>query len=320
MLHPPCDLFWSQLSAAEQQRLTLHCTDWNEFQQLQRITSAKSAFGDTLAPVAINQALLFWPKSKSLARYLMMQLASRLSQPVDLYLVGENRSGVQSGIKQLPKSWGSVTKLDSARRCSLYRVQATPLDTEAHQPGAFELEFANTQLQIATLPGVFSEQHLDEGTALLLASLQQSPTRATEIADIGCGCGVIASCLLAEQPSRQLTLCDVNAMALAAARQTLQLNQQQAKVIASDLCAELADNSFDLIISNPPFHPGQQQSQDTGLAHQLIAQAHQKLKRGGELRIVANRFLAYPDQIAKIFTDFKVLMETNRFKVYSAVK
>lgn len=50
---------------------------------------------------------------------------------------------------------------------------------------------------------------------------------------------------------------------------------------------------------------------------ELIQQAKWHLTAGGELRIVANAFLPYPDLLAQHFSKFEVLAQTTKFKVYS---
>ena len=54
-----------------------------------------------------------------------------------------------------------------------------------------------------------------------------------------------------------------------------------------------------MIISNPPFHDGMQTSLDA--AQTLIRGAVRHLNSGGELRIVANAFLPYPDVLDETF-------------------
>ncbi|STM19411.1 ribosomal RNA small subunit methyltransferase C [Escherichia coli] len=72
-----------------------------------------------------------------------------------------------------------------------------------------------------------------------------------------------------------------------------------------------------MIISNPPFHDGMQTSLDA--AQTLIRGAVRHLNSGGELRIVANAFLPYPDVLDETFGFHEVIAQTGRFKVYRAI-
>ena len=87
-------------------------------------------------------------------------------------------------------------------------------------------------------------------------------------------------------------------------------------MFASNVFSDVSGR-FDLIISNPPFHDGLQTSLDA--AHTLIRGAVKHLNSGGELRIVANAFLPYPQVLDETFGNHEVLAQTGRFKVYRAV-
>ncbi len=54
-------------------------------------------------------------------------------------------------------------------------------------------------------------------------------------------------------------------------------------------------------------------------AQTLIRSAVLHLNIGGELRIVANAFLPYPNVLDETFGNHEVLAQTGRFKVYRAV-
>ncbi|HCC10430.1 MAG TPA: 16S rRNA (guanine(1207)-N(2))-methyltransferase, partial [Atlantibacter hermannii] len=112
------------------------------------------------------------------------------------------------------------------------------------------------------------------------------------------------------------TLTDVGASAVEAAKATLAANGIEGQVLASNVYSDV-NGRFDMIISNPPFHDGMQTSLDA--AQQLIRGAVRHLNIGGELRIVANAFLPYPNVLDEAFGNHEVLAQTGRFKVYRAV-
>lgn len=117
-------------------------------------------------------------------------------------------------------------------------------------------------------------------------------------------------------PKIRLTLCDVSAPAVEASRATLATNGVEGEVFASNVFSEVKGR-FDMIISNPPFHDGMQTSLDA--AQTLIRGAVRHLNSGGELRIVANAFLPYPDVLDETFGFHEVIAQTGRFKVYRAI-
>ena len=74
-----------------------------------------------------------------------------------------------------------------------------------------------------------------------------------------------------------------------------------------------ADEYFDLVLCNPPFHMGQQQ--DTSIAERLFSQAHRALRGGGELWVVGNRHLSYHIKLKKRFGNAEVAAANRKFVV-----
>ncbi|EOV8971345.1 16S rRNA (guanine(1207)-N(2))-methyltransferase RsmC [Cronobacter turicensis] len=262
--------------------------------------------------VADSDTLIYyWPKNKPEAQFQLMNLLSLLPVGTDIFVVGENRSGVRSAEAML-EAYCPLNKIDSARRCGLYhgRLEKQPEFNADGWWGEYQVD----ELTIKTLPGVFSRDGLDVGSDLLLSTL--SPHTKGKVLDVGCGTGVLAAVLASHSPKVRLTLCDVSAPAVEASRATLAANGFEGEVIASNVFSEIKGR-FDMIISNPPFHDGMETSFEA--AQTLIRSAVRHLNIGGELRIVANAFLPYPNVLDENFGNHEVLAQTGRFKVYRAV-
>ncbi|CCJ91233.1 16S rRNA (guanine(1207)-N(2))-methyltransferase RsmC [Cronobacter turicensis] len=262
--------------------------------------------------VADSDTLIYyWPKNKPEAQFQLMNLLSLLPVGTDIFVVGENRSGVRSAEAML-EAYCPLNKIDSARRCGLYhgRLEKQPEFNADGWWGEYQVD----ELTIKTLPGVFSRDGLDVGSDLLLSTL--SPHTKGKVLDVGCGTGVLAAALASHSPKVRLTLCDVSAPAVEASRATLAANGFEGEVIASNVFSEIKGR-FDMIISNPPFHDGMETSFEA--AQTLIRSAVRHLNIGGELRIVANAFLPYPNVLDETFGNHEVLAQTGRFKVYRAV-
>jgi 16S rRNA (guanine1207-N2)-methyltransferase len=255
--------------------------------------------------------IYYWPKNKPEAQFQLMNILSLLPVGTDVFVVGENRSGVRSA-EQMLAEYCPLNKIDSARRCGLYhgRLEKQP----TFDANAYWGEYAHDALTIKTLPGVFSRDGLDVGSQLLLSTL--TPHTKGKVLDVGCGAGVLAVSLASHSPKVRLTLCDVGAAAVEASKATLAANGIEGEVIASNVFSEI-NGRFDMIISNPPFHDGLQTSLDA--AQTLIRGAVRHLNSGGELRIVANAFLPYPKVLDETFGFHEVIAQTGRFKVYRAI-
>ena len=83
----------------------------------------------------------------------------------------------------------------------------------------------------------------------------RSPTDSLRIADVGTGSGCIALALAKQLPKAEIHATDISPSALEIARINAARNQLDTRVYfrETDLLAGFADNSFDFIVSNPPY-------------------------------------------------------------------
>lgn len=262
-------------------------------------------------PEAPPGAVLFWPKAHALGEWWLLWLCAVLPPGTPLQLVGENQGGIKRVLKSLAALGLGCRKLDSARRCALY---ATRLDRVGLDPELAWTTFEAEGLTLASHPGVFGHGKLDDGTRLLLETLASRPSVLGEALDMGCGDGILTAWLA--RRGERVTGVDVNGFAVEATWRTLAANGMMGEALASDVYSALAGRRFDLIVSNPPFH--QERAIDYGPAARLILEAPTHLRPGGELRLVANAFLPYPDLLERAFGGFEVLADDRRFRVYRA--
>ncbi|MGR2739656.1 methyltransferase [Billgrantia sp. Q4P2] len=259
-------------------------------------------------------AVLFWPKSHALGEWWLLWLCANLPPGTPLQLVGENQGGIKRVLKVLAALGLGCRKRDSARRCILFE---TRLGNVGIDPDAAWTTFEAEGLWLASHPGVFGHGKLDDGTRLLLDQLERhlpGPERAQDVLDMGCGDGILAAWLA--RRGHTVTAVDVNAFAVEATRRTLAANGLEGQALASDVYSALAGQRFGTIVSNPPFH--QERSIDYGPAGRLIREASGHLLPGGEIWLVANAFLPYPDLLQNAFGSFEIQADDRRFRVYRA--
>lgn len=284
--------------------------------------AAAQHFGASL-PADLNgatAALLWLPKEKPLADYLLHAIASSLPQGSEVWLVGENRGGIKSIDKLLGEYYAATQKVAIGNHSLLlstsiqaaapaFAMSAYLLEQQLPQPGF------DQPLRLHSLPGVFAYPSIDDGSAMLLQHLPH--WKHGSVLDFACGHGVLGAWLNRASPALKVSYLDVSAMALAAAEATLNSNNLTGTLIASDgLQSDLP--RYDYIVSHPPFHTGLATDYKIGAA--FLKQAAMHLTSSGELWLVANRFLPWPELISASFGHCERVVQDNRFAVYKAVR
>jgi 16S rRNA (guanine1207-N2)-methyltransferase len=160
---------------------------------------------------------------------------------------------------------------------------------------------------------VFSWDRPDPGSQQLLAAL---PPLAGRGADLGCGLGVLARGALAAGGVTRLELVDIDRRAIAAA----QRNVEDPRAIFHWADARVAPDlsGLDFVVMNPPFHD--RGVEDKELGQGFIRRAHQILRPGGTVWLVANRHLPYEAVLSGLFARVTPRGEGAGFKIYEARK
>lgn len=310
------DLFCLEL-AKHCESVSIFTTHYGYHQQFEQHAHINSYFGAQLeAETSADMLLLYWPKAKAEAEYLLAMLMDKLGENTEICVVGENRSGVKS-IEKMFAQYGIIKKYDSARRCSFYwgqtNTQAKPFELSQWYK-TYPLTVGETTLTIKSLPGVFSHGEFDKGSELLLETL---PKLSGRVLDFGCGAGVIGCVMAARNPQIDIEMCDISALAVASSQATLEANGLKGKVYASDIYSDIS-GKYQYLISNPPFHSGLDTNYNA--AETLLSQAPKYLNHAGQMIIVANNFLKYQPIIEQAFGECQTLAKNTKFSIYSATK
>jgi 16S rRNA (guanine1207-N2)-methyltransferase len=265
-------------------------------------------------------AIVFLQKGSELNDLVTAMAHDALAPGGTAFFVGENKAGIRSAADVFARRMGPIVFSDRARHCALYEAQRDPSSPD-HGTALlawerdYQLDVASSSLRIVTMPGVFGLGRLDGGTRLLLEHLPSD--MAGSVLDFGCGSGVIGAAVKARAPDCAVTLADASAFALHAARRTFEVNALSAeRIVASDVFSHV-DGPFDLIISNPPFHQGIATNYE--IVSSFFAGCANRLKPGGRVIIVANKFLPYERQMAEALTSPVVLGQNDKFKVLSSM-
>lgn len=232
-------------------------------------------------------------------------ISSRLAPKGELQVTIPSRSGAPKIAETLNLLFTQV--ITSRSRGVHHFVCRKPIPqtfTELPIIVEYKDEMLSRNLQFHTRPGLFSHGRIDPGTAFLLRSVQIQPTQA--VLDVGCGYGAIGLVFAAQGAG--ITMLDVDARAVKAARHHLGLNNLEGTVILADCLEELEDNSFDVVVTNPPTHSGSQT-----LRH-LFAGMARVARRSGRVILVVRRHLNYEKWLGS-FGNLSRLAEDGQYKI-----
>lgn len=178
------------------------------------------------------------------------------------------------------------------------------------------LTFEVAGLELCARPGVFAAGRLDSGSEHLLSALRGVDFAGRRVLDLGCGYGILA--LEAARRGAVVTALDDDWPSVESSRRNLERHGLDAVVLHSDLTSDLGPgDTFDLVLTNPPFHVGKQVRLE--LPSAFVEAAHTRLRRGGELFLVANRALPYGALFGH-FSRVDTVIDEGGFRVYRARK
>jgi 16S rRNA G1207 methylase RsmC len=122
------------------------------------------------------------------------------------------------------------------------------------KPKTIRVNLLGKDFQLQTAGGVFSPDHLDTGTAMLLKHIDEAPASGN-LLDIGCGWGPISIALALQAPEATVWAVDVNQRSLDLTR----INAESLGITNIKTCLPdevPADLEFSGIWSNPPIRVG----------------------------------------------------------------
>ena len=163
--------------------------------------------------------------------------------------------------------------------------------------------------------GVFSGKHIDYATQFLLANLTINPS-VEKALDLASGNGVIAYEIRAQNKTVEIHLIDDSSLAVESSKLNLKTGKNHFHYNSN--LDDFADNFFDLVVCNPPFHFEHENTIDIALS--LFKDASRVLKPNGSFVLVANLHLNYKIQLTNIFENVEVLNMNSKFEIIRCIK
>ena len=170
----------------------------------------------------------------------------------------------------------------------------TARPASAEQRRTRHVHLAGRDVDVETAGGVFSPDHVDLGTQVLLRTVPAPPPRG-DLLDLGCGWGPVALTLALLAPEARVWAVDVNERALDLVRRNAaRLGLANVVAVAPDDVPD--DVRFATVWSNPPVRIGKP------ALHDLLARWLPRLAPGGEAWLVVGRNLG-ADPLQRWLTD-----------------
>ena len=252
-------------------------------------------------------AVVYLPRAKALARALLHRALS-VTGGGPVWVDGDKNNGIDSIWRECRKR-GDITNVVTKNHGRAFCITA--------EPGLFSDWAFGESDPIAggyvTVPGVFSADAPDPGSALLCQHLPQG--LHGQGIDLGAGWGYLSAEILRAQPDiTALHLVEAEHAALECAR--INLPDPRARFHWADATTFHHSEPVDFVVSNPPFHTGRAAVPELGMA--FVMQAGALLRPGGKLWLVANRHLPYERTLQAVFSDVEQVADQGGYKVICA--
>ncbi len=288
---------------------------------LNQISPDSVTFQDSLAPLpaAPGLVLIKIPKQLALLEQQLRALRTVVTPQTRIIAGAKARDIHNSTLALFEKILGPTTTSLAWKKARLIYGSVT-LPALPAAPETLNWKLDGTSWTIHNHANVFSRTGLDIGARFFMAHLPENVEG--EMADLGCGNGVIGLTLLAQNPQAQVTFVDESYMALGSSRLNVEQNLPDAlprcEFVVNNALAGIEPDRFHAVLCNPPFH--QQHAITDHIAWQMFNDARRCLKYGGELRVVGNRHLDYYRKLKKVFGNCTTVATNNKFVVLKAVK
>jgi 16S rRNA (guanine1207-N2)-methyltransferase/23S rRNA (guanine1835-N2)-methyltransferase len=146
------------------------------------------------------------------------------------------------------------------------------------------------------------------------------------VIDLGCGNGVLGLHILNQNKQTKVVFVDESYMAVASAKQNILANLTE-KALQSEFIVDNCLDNFteksqfnevDIVLCNPPFH--QQNAITDHIAWKMYKDAKAVLQEGGQLFVVGNRHLDYPNKLKRLFGNVTKVATNQKFSILSVTK
>lgn len=264
----------------------------------------------------IDIALIQIPKSLDLYRFFLHKLSASLSDEGTVICAFMTKYFTPALLDIASEYFEEVEQSLAVKKSRLLILKKKKLLPEVSFIDTYEHTFSEGSTEtLNQYPGVFSAGQVDYATQFLMEHLKFVEGE-NRILDLGSGNGVIARAVQFKNPEAEVHLVDDSILAIESSK--LNLDAANAYFHWNDTLDEMEDQSFDLAISNPPFHFGHETNIEVSV--DLFREVAGLLTKGGRFLCVANQHLGYKPHLKKFFRSVEVLSQNKKFVIYESRK
>ena len=251
-------------------------------------------------------AIVCLPRAREAARALISRAMVEVTPGGPVAVDGQKTDGIDSILKDcramgltmagpLSKAHGKIFVLQAGAELPGWEARPRLID------GGFQ-----------TLPGVFSADGPDHGSALLAKALPEK--LGSRVIDLGAGWGYLARAILTRPTVTELDLVEAEQDALDCAK--MNIDDPRARLHWADARSFKPLRPAHSVVMNPPFHAGRDADPALGLA--FLRAAAGMLVPDGTLWLVANRHLPYQDPLKTLFRQVEDIGGDSAFRLTRA--
>jgi 16S rRNA (guanine1207-N2)-methyltransferase len=240
------------------------------------------------------------------------------------YLIAMVRKGAKSYMRRLSETIGPSKVIKKSGGYWLMRAERSPVrapspvDLSVYEH-TVETRLRNRKYTFCTHAGIFSRKEMDDGTRLLIESVEILPMNS--VIDVGCGYGPIGIAAAHLASVGRVVMVDTNARAVECASRNIEAHhlhharkngKPRVEALVSDRFDAVKGERFDRVISNPPFHSG------VDVLYPLVDQAYAHLRFHGRMYLVLMRYVGIKRHIEGVFGNCTVVAHEGKHTVLMA--
>jgi len=259
-------------------------------------------------PASIEMGVIRVPKSLDLFRFYLYQLSQILPEDGIVYCSFMTRHFTTKLLDIAGEYFEEVQQSRAWKKSRLLTLQKRKPFQEKDFIHSIKM---NEQINLKQYPGVFSSGGIDLASRFLMESFQKV-SNVEQILDLASGNGLLAMFMRQQYPEANIHLLDDSRLAVESSR--LNLLDERSFFYWDEKLEIFEPDSFDLVISNPPFHFEYETNIEVALT--LFCGVEKCLKTDGVFQMVASKHLNYKTHLEKLFRATEILSENDKFVVY----